>query len=353
MCGTRPGFKPLLPESRVYEPDRRRTLMPMSDRAHYCDAPRYLNSPRPSQLSEPGGVAEERLTVVVENVICVVGTNTPWDGGVSRLLERWMPTQRVNGYDLHYVEAGTGTPVVLVHGSINDYRYFEPQMRPFAEYFHVFSISLRHYWPERWDGTGDDFNIAQHADDVAEFIALLKTERAHLLGHSRGGDVALRAAIRNPKQIDHLVLAEPGAAFETSTTRSSRLIDFKEVREHFAAGNTEDALRAFLSQVGGPGTWDRRPENRKKFAQDNVYTLLGQSRNVGIPYTDDDLKAFKGPTLLVHGAHTQPGFVNIIDVLQRELPSAQKIVIPDAAHGMNWDNTNAFNASVLKFLTTR
>ena len=59
------------------------------------------------------------------------------------------------------------------------------------------------------------------------------------------------------------------------------------------------------------------------------------------------------PTLLVHGANTQPSFVAIIDALEGCIRGAQRVVIPDAGHGMSSDNPEDFNRAVLSFLEGR
>ena len=72
-------------------------------------------------------------------------------------------TVNVNGYHMAYQETGTGTPVVLVHGSLSDYRAWSSQVPELAKTNRVFALSLRHYYPEQWDGRGDDFSVTQHA----------------------------------------------------------------------------------------------------------------------------------------------------------------------------------------------
>jgi pimeloyl-ACP methyl ester carboxylesterase len=53
-------------------------------------------------------------------------------------------TLRVNGYDMSYVERGEGVPLLLIHGTLCDYRYWTPQMEPLARGRRVIAMSLRH-----------------------------------------------------------------------------------------------------------------------------------------------------------------------------------------------------------------
>jgi esterase len=69
----------------------------------------------------------------------------------------------VNGYHMAYRDEGSGVPLVLVHGAVNDYRVWAGQVPEFAEKYRVIAVSLRHYYPERWNGVGDDFSIEQHS----------------------------------------------------------------------------------------------------------------------------------------------------------------------------------------------
>src|SRR5215218_11201617 len=128
--------------------------------------------------------------------------------------EASMRTLHVNGYGMAYAEHGGGTPLLLVHGSLCDQRYWAPQTGPLGEDFRVVAPSLRHCWPERWDGAGDDFTIHQHVEDVGAFIDALGAGPVHLLGHSRGGHVAFRVAQRFPDRVRALILAEPGGSLD-------------------------------------------------------------------------------------------------------------------------------------------
>ncbi len=58
-----------------------------------------------------------------------------------------MPTMTVDGYPIAYAEAGSGAPVVMVHGTLGDQRSFAGQVEAFGAQYHAISISLRHCWP--------------------------------------------------------------------------------------------------------------------------------------------------------------------------------------------------------------
>ncbi|WP_139262818.1 alpha/beta fold hydrolase, partial [Pseudomonas aeruginosa] len=77
----------------------------------------------------------------------------------------------VDGYQLVYQDLGEGTPVLLVHGSLCDYRYWQWQLRSLGNRHRLIVPSLRHYYPERWDGQGADFTSARH---VADLLALVE-----------------------------------------------------------------------------------------------------------------------------------------------------------------------------------
>ena len=119
-----------------------------------------------------------------------------------------MQTLRVNGSDMAYLEVGSGRPLVCVHGSLCDFRNWSAVLGPLSARHRVISVSLRHFFPERWDGSGDTYSLAQHVDDVVAFIEQLDSGPVDLMGHSRGGHVSFRVAQRRPELLRKLILAE-------------------------------------------------------------------------------------------------------------------------------------------------
>src|SRR5689334_25023297 len=125
-----------------------------------------------------------------------------------------MQTRRVNGYDMAYLALGEGRPLVCVHGTLGDFRTFAAVLGPLSRQHRVIAVSLRHFFPAHWDGTGDDYKIAQHVADVIAFIEQVEPRPVDLMGHSRGGHICFRVAQRRPDLLRKLILAEPGGELD-------------------------------------------------------------------------------------------------------------------------------------------
>ena len=113
-----------------------------------------------------------------------------------------MQTLHVNGTDMAYLEVGRGPPLVCVHGSLGDFRSWLAVIGPLSKKHRVIAVSLRHFFPEHWDGLGDTYSIARHVADLIGFIEKLDAGPVDLMGHSRGGPVSFRAEQRRPDQED-------------------------------------------------------------------------------------------------------------------------------------------------------
>jgi pimeloyl-ACP methyl ester carboxylesterase len=114
------------------------------------------------------------------------------------------------GIRLHYVEQGSGTPLIFVHGSLSDGSYWADQIAPFSKHYHVIAYSRRYNYPND-NPARAGYSAITDADDLAGLIRVLHLEKAVVIGHSYGALTALFLAVRHPDLIRAMVLAEPPA----------------------------------------------------------------------------------------------------------------------------------------------
>ena len=143
----------------------------------------------------------------------------------------------------YYIESGQGEPMILLHGNGENCDYFKGQMKAFSERYHVYAIDTRgHGKTPRGD---KPFTIRQFADDLLCFMDDHQIEKAHLLGFSDGGNIALVFAIRYPDRVNRLILN--GANLNPAGVKRSVQIPIEvgyRMAKHFAKKSDSARLNA-------------------------------------------------------------------------------------------------------------
>ena len=103
-----------------------------------------------------------------------------------------------------YIEKGQGEPLILLHGNGENCDYFVGQIDVFAQYYHVYALDTRgHGKTPRGDAP---FTIRQFADDLLAFMDTHGIDKAHILGFSDGGNIAMVFAMKYPERVLRLIL---------------------------------------------------------------------------------------------------------------------------------------------------
>ena len=263
----------------------------------------------------------------------------------------------VDNYPMAYQQHGRGEAVVFIHGSMGDYRTWAAQVPELSRHYRVFNLSLPRYYPEKWNGVGDRFGIEEHAHAVAAFTKALNLGKVHLVGHSRGGAVALKVATYHPEVVKKLVLADPSGMENLlpESPDSARLLEqSKNLRKNLIdainRGEPDKGAEEFTDALGGAGTWQRRTDEQRAAFMDNLGTAIGDSGPR--PTTRcEDIAAWRFPVLLIHGERSPGRYPAMGHAARQCNPSiSPAVVIPGAAHSMNRENPKAFNQALLKFL---
>src|SRR3954453_2367633 len=115
---------------------------------------------------------------------------------------------QLHGHRVIYRVAGSGPPVVLIHGMVNSSRHWEQVALQLADRYTVIAPDLI--------GHGDsadvrgDYSIGAHATSIRDMLAVIGIDRATIVGHSLGGGVAMQFFYQFPQRTERLVLVSSG-----------------------------------------------------------------------------------------------------------------------------------------------
>jgi non-heme chloroperoxidase len=260
-----------------------------------------------------------------------------------------------NGLWFSYVDAGSGPPLILVHGSISDYREWSSQMEPLARRYRVIAYSRRYHWPNPPPGKDADATLERQADDLAAIIVALGIAPAHVVGHSYGGATALLLARRHPEMVRTLVLAEPAVGGvlgelprDDPIAREGQAVR-TEMKEAFASGNAERIVKTYAARAA-PGGFDNATDEAREMLLANIAAFELDFSSTRPLFTCDDARRIVAPTLVVSGDRSAMGLQRMAETLAQCMRTGSLVRIPGATHWMESDHAQAFNDAVLSFL---
>jgi pimeloyl-ACP methyl ester carboxylesterase len=235
-----------------------------------------------------------------------------------------VPWVDVAGIRIGFEQVGNGPALVLVHGALSDSRVWRWQLDALSHEFTAVA----------WDAPGcgesrdppESFRLPEYADALAGFLAALGLGRAHMLGHSFGGALALELARRHPAAVASLILVGGYAGWAGSLPAAD-----VERRLAFASPEASEVLRRAMS------------ESRPVAARAMARALAEADLRDALPSIDV-------PTLLVHGDADERSPLSVARDLHRRLPRSRLVVLPELGHECYLEEPNAFNAEVREFL---
>jgi pimeloyl-ACP methyl ester carboxylesterase len=231
-------------------------------------------------------------------------------------------TAEVEGAPVRWLVAGSGAPLLLVHGLAGSWRWWRPVLGSLAREHELHLLDL----PRSGVLARRDGDTAQW---LCAWLDAAGLERASVLAHSLGGLSAARMASRRPEAVERLVLTAPvGAPLGRRLHGYAAPLAVSLVRSHPRLLPTlaRDALRT------GPSSLLRG-------------ALEAARSEVGV-----ELAAVRAPTLLVWGERDALVPPSTSEGWCAALPDARLAVVPGAAHVPMWEAPDAFAGLVLDFL---
>jgi pimeloyl-ACP methyl ester carboxylesterase len=255
--------------------------------------------------------------------------------------------------ELEYEVSGTGEPAVFIHGA-----FIADTFRPLlAEPSLAGRYRLILYHRRGYAGSSrasEPISVARQAADCRALLRYLGVKRAHVVGHSYGGDVALQLALDTPGVAHSLALLEPGLMVGTSAQgyRESLTWGVERYREAGAAVVVDEFLqarwpryRATLDRVL-PGAFAQAVADAETWFEREA------SGQLGWRFGEAEARRISQPTLSVLGGESDvlwSRFGETHRLLLAWLPRAEGFVLPGAAHFMQLEDPRGMAEALAAF----
>jgi 3-oxoadipate enol-lactonase len=248
---------------------------------------------------------------------------------------------------LHVEATGTGPVVVLVHAFHMDLRQWDEQMSALAGY-RVVRYDVRGHGKSGPPGE----NHAAH-DDLAAVLRDLSVERASIVGHSMGGQIAVDFALAHPEFVERLVLVSPGISGFSAPPADW----FKPISDAVRGGNAQRAGELWWQSplMAGVRARGTAAEPYKLVVMDNaaIWTMPRPAdAPVQIPAVKR-LAELKARTLVIVGDGDDAALLALSQKIAAEAPNARRVEMKDTGHMAPIERPAEFNRVLVDFLRAR
>lgn len=257
----------------------------------------------------------------------------------------------VNDVRIFYRDAGSGLPILLVHGFPLDGELWRPQIDGLAGDYRIIVPDLRGFGQSM---PSVEATMEEYAADLAALLDELGVDSAVVVGLSMGGYVALAFERLYSERLLGLVLVDTRAQADSREARAGRVTTALRVKEHGSAVLADDMLEKLLS----PAARERQPELvetvREMIARQPVEGVVAALHGMaGRPDSRPMLGEVSVPTLVVVGADDPITPESDAQAMVDAIPGAELHVLPRAAHLSNLEQPADFNSRLREFLETR
>jgi 4,5:9,10-diseco-3-hydroxy-5,9,17-trioxoandrosta-1(10),2-diene-4-oate hydrolase len=267
--------------------------------------------------------------------------------------ERFQPVAKdatVFSYKIHYLEAGRGEPVILLHGSGGEGARWMPQIEALSKEFRV--IAPDHIGFGQSDKPMTTYHSGVFAGFIVGFMKTIGVQRATFIGQSLGAAVALDLAVHHPDKVHRLVLVD-GGGFRSPNDPPRSPPDW-HARQIANAGTLAES-REYLEKLYYDHKFvtDELVEHNLFLGLRSGYTAesaqWAAERGLG-GVTEAEVRGIAAPTLLVWGANDPLSPLPTAEKLNGAIKGSRKVVFEKAGHYPFLEHADKFNVLVLEFL---
>jgi 3-oxoadipate enol-lactonase len=256
----------------------------------------------------------------------------------------------VGRYTLHYLDVGSGTPVVLIHGLAGDHTAWLAQIEVLRKNHRVIAFDNR--GAGRSTQVDEPVSTKDLARDTLQLMDHCKIERAHVVGRSMGGSIAQHMALMAPARVMSLTLCASFAQLDPLGRRV--LLNMREALEW--RSSWADHARHSVQNFVSAGFYNRYPDRVAA-----IEKLLGGETRLPACYSRQneacqqhntlaDLPRIKQPTLVMSGAVDPICSLTATHALSKGLPNARTEIFADASHFFLMEQPQKFMGLLAQWL---
>lgn len=256
----------------------------------------------------------------------------------------------VNETRLYYEMIGEGNALILLHSGYTDSRLWNNQFEVLGRHFKVIRYDIR--------GFGKSEKPRQtfsHFEDLKELMNYLGIEKAHIVGVSMGGSIAIDFVLQYPHLVDSLILSGSSLnGFEPTIDEVSRQRSLAGMSIVKRDNNFDHSVEFMLND---PMWMQSNPRNRQflkeMFIDTSLKWLLEDMVQIAYPPASKRLSEITKRTLIIVGSEDSQPILEINRELESNITTAQKVIIEGTGHLPNLDKPDVFNEIILDFLLNK
>lgn len=263
-------------------------------------------------------------------------------------------------YQHRVIEAGSGDPLILVHGVGSSAELFAHNVRPLAEHFHVYAIDALYHGYSSLEPYDAEQRVRAQADALLDFMDSEGIRWAHLEGESMGAGMVFDLAMREPERCGKLILLSGSyfvkmrREFDAGPEANLLVPLCRESVEHYSRETTrrrmeylvaspdhltDELVELYYEMYGNPAIM----ESMKR-----VYGVTAP-RPPLLAYGEDEARKLSVPTLVIWTGRNRGAGPEVGEYLA-ECLGAQYALIQEAAHWAQWEQPEEHNRIVAEFL---
>ena len=282
----------------------------------------------------------------------------PWS---SQPLDEWSDKYapgkfiELGGLSTHYIEKGSGEPVIFLHGFFFDHNMWNASIDVLAEKYKVYALDLWGFGYSTREPL--DYGYPLYTKQLHKFMDALGIQKASLIGQSMGAGTIMNFTVSNRDRVDKIVLVN-AAGMPNKLPLMGRISNLPGVGE-FMYGMKSDFIRKFT--LGNNFLYNRHLLTDEYYEQITRFHKIKGSSEVMLSVTrkqffDTLIKEIKKlakmdvPTLIIWGRDEKSIALPIGQELHKILKSSQMEILDKAGHCSNMDQPELFNQLTLGFL---